>query len=200
MTHAEPALVSDRWPRLAAELADALREADEDALAEQVADLRILQQCDCRDASCQSFYRMPHGTTDYVEGGWQLSRLIVNEALDETGRGRAHVRVPKQIVEFVGSRPVTAAGDLHLYAASGACLFFGGRHQPLAQASAAVPLIDDQREQTPELSGCLKHRQDMQCRDADQITIVIGADEPARRGVQPVVEPFLHCGLRRRIP
>lgn len=59
MTDEEPALVSDRWPRLAAELAGALREADEDDLAEQVADLRILQQCDCRDAFCQSFYTQP---------------------------------------------------------------------------------------------------------------------------------------------
>ncbi|WFE54876.1 hypothetical protein [Micromonospora sp. WMMD1155] len=44
MTHEESALVSDRWPRLAAELASALREADEDDLAEQAADLRIPQQ------------------------------------------------------------------------------------------------------------------------------------------------------------
>lgn len=63
MTHGEPALVSDRWPRLAAELVGALREANEGDLAEQVADLRILQQCDCRDAFCQSFYTQPppHG-------------------------------------------------------------------------------------------------------------------------------------------
>ncbi|MEU8220788.1 hypothetical protein AB0C47_34145 [Micromonospora taraxaci] len=44
MTHEESALVSDRWPRLAAKLVGALREADENDLAEQVADLRILQQ------------------------------------------------------------------------------------------------------------------------------------------------------------
>ncbi|WP_089155998.1 hypothetical protein [Micromonospora sp. NBS 11-29] len=59
MTHEGSALVSDRWPRLAAELAGALREADEDDLAGQVAGLRIFQRCDCRDAFCQSFYTQP---------------------------------------------------------------------------------------------------------------------------------------------
>lgn len=68
MTHEEPVLVSDRWPRLAAELAAALREADEDDLAEQVTGLRILQQCDCRDAFCQSFYTQPPPDGAYGPG------------------------------------------------------------------------------------------------------------------------------------
>jgi hypothetical protein len=68
MTPEEPALVSNRWPRLAAELAGALREADEGDLAEQVADLRILRQCDCRDAFCQSFYTQPPPDGAYGPG------------------------------------------------------------------------------------------------------------------------------------
>jgi hypothetical protein len=46
----------------------ALREADEDDLAEQVTDLRILQQCDCRDAFCQSFYTQPPPDGAYSPG------------------------------------------------------------------------------------------------------------------------------------
>ncbi|MEU1396767.1 hypothetical protein ABZ403_12000 [Micromonospora zamorensis] len=68
MTHEEPALVSDRWPRLAAELAAALRVADEEDLAEQITDLGILQQCDCRDAFCQSFYTQPPADGAYGPG------------------------------------------------------------------------------------------------------------------------------------
>ncbi|GIF22416.1 hypothetical protein BJ973_002739 [Actinoplanes tereljensis] len=68
MTHEEPALVSDRWPRLAAELADALREEGEDDLAEQAAGLRVLQQCDCGDDFCQSFYTQPPPDGAYGPG------------------------------------------------------------------------------------------------------------------------------------
>ena len=56
MTSDEPPLVSAQWPHLATELATALREEGETDLATKVATLRVLEQCDCGDTFCQSFY------------------------------------------------------------------------------------------------------------------------------------------------
>jgi hypothetical protein len=56
MTLEEPPLVSDRWPRLAAELVTALREACESDLVNQVDSLRVVLECGCGDDFCQSFY------------------------------------------------------------------------------------------------------------------------------------------------
>jgi hypothetical protein len=51
------------------------------------------------------------------------------------------------------------AGAGQLCAAGGPGLLFGGRDQGLAYASAAVALVDDQCDQTPELSGHLEQRE-----------------------------------------
>ena len=56
MTPDEPPLVSVRWPHLAAELVAALREEGEAGLATKAGTLRVLEQCDCDDTFCQSFY------------------------------------------------------------------------------------------------------------------------------------------------
>lgn len=56
MTPDEQPLVSSRWPGLAAELRTALHEAGEKELARQVDSLEVIQQCDCGDDFCQSFY------------------------------------------------------------------------------------------------------------------------------------------------
>jgi hypothetical protein len=59
MTTAEPPLVSDKWPRLAAELAAALRDEGESDLANLVDTLHVLEECGCDDDFCQSFYTAP---------------------------------------------------------------------------------------------------------------------------------------------
>ena len=49
----------DRWPVLAQQLHRALISADEDELATQVNELRIVEMCGCDDDFCQSFYTEP---------------------------------------------------------------------------------------------------------------------------------------------
>lgn len=61
-------LVSDRFPRFAAELAAALRAEDEGRLADQVAGLRVVQECGCDDDLCQSFYTAPPPDGAYGPG------------------------------------------------------------------------------------------------------------------------------------
>jgi hypothetical protein len=68
MTSDEPALVGSRWPRLAAELAVALREAGEDTLVGQVGSLRVVRECGCDDDFCQSFYTQPPPAGAYGPG------------------------------------------------------------------------------------------------------------------------------------
>jgi hypothetical protein len=68
MTLEEPPLVSIRWPRLAAELTTALREADESNLIYQVDNLRVLGECGCGDDFCQSFYTQPPPAGAYGPG------------------------------------------------------------------------------------------------------------------------------------
>lgn len=47
------------WPRLAQELIDCLREADESALASMVPELEVLEPCGCGDDFCQSIGTAP---------------------------------------------------------------------------------------------------------------------------------------------
>ncbi|GAB7045289.1 hypothetical protein [Catenuloplanes indicus] len=69
MAHEDDAgLVSDRFPRFAAELADALRAAGEGRLADQVAGLRVVQECGCDDDFCRSFYTAPPPDGAYGPG------------------------------------------------------------------------------------------------------------------------------------
>jgi hypothetical protein len=56
MTPDEPPLLSEQWPQLAAELVTALREEDENNLANQVDVLHVVAQCGCADDFRQSFY------------------------------------------------------------------------------------------------------------------------------------------------
>jgi hypothetical protein len=63
-----PPLVSDRWPRLAAELTDALREAGESNLVDQVDGLRVHRECGCGEDFCQSFYTQPPPVGAYGQG------------------------------------------------------------------------------------------------------------------------------------
>ncbi|BCJ64868.1 hypothetical protein GCM10009779_61260 [Polymorphospora rubra] len=58
----------DRWPRLAAELATALREEGESDLVNQVDSLRVLRECGCGDDFCQSFYTQPPPAGAYGPG------------------------------------------------------------------------------------------------------------------------------------
>ncbi|WP_212823821.1 hypothetical protein [Polymorphospora rubra] len=68
MTIEKPPLVVDRWPRLAAELATALREEGESDLVNQVDSLRVLRECGCGDDFCQSFYTQPPPAGAYGPG------------------------------------------------------------------------------------------------------------------------------------
>jgi hypothetical protein len=68
MTPDEPLLLSDKWPNLAAQLATALSEEGENDLANQVGTLHVLEQCDCDDDFCQSFYTVPKPTGAYGSG------------------------------------------------------------------------------------------------------------------------------------
>ncbi|WP_285557386.1 hypothetical protein [Actinoplanes regularis] len=68
MTQDEPPLLSDKWPHLAAELMTALREEEESDLARQVGTLHVLEQCDCDDDFCQSFYTAPKPNGAYGPG------------------------------------------------------------------------------------------------------------------------------------
>lgn len=68
MTSETPALISSRWPDLAAELVVALREAGEERLIAQVAGLRVIQECGCGDDFCQSFYTEPKPDGAYGPG------------------------------------------------------------------------------------------------------------------------------------
>lgn len=51
--------VVERWPALAEELRAALVAEAELALAETVGELVCVQECECSDAFCQSFYSAP---------------------------------------------------------------------------------------------------------------------------------------------
>ena len=68
MTTDGPQLVSTPWPRLAAELTTALREEGEDALANKVAALHVVQRCGCGDDFCQGFYTAPPPAGAYGPG------------------------------------------------------------------------------------------------------------------------------------
>jgi hypothetical protein len=68
MTLEDSTLVNSRWPRLAAELMVALQETGEGGLAEQVDSLRMLRDCGCGDACCQSFYTQPPPAGAYGPG------------------------------------------------------------------------------------------------------------------------------------
>jgi hypothetical protein len=68
MTTAEPPLVSDKWPHLAAELATALRDEGASDLANQVDTLHVLEECGCDDDFCQSFYTAPKPSGAYGRG------------------------------------------------------------------------------------------------------------------------------------
>jgi hypothetical protein len=58
----EPPLVSATRPHLAAELVTALREEGENALADRVDTLHLLQECGCDDECCQSFFTTSEST------------------------------------------------------------------------------------------------------------------------------------------
>jgi hypothetical protein len=60
--------VADILPQLAAELAAGLRGAGEDALAGQVASLRLVARSGCGDAFCASFHTAPPPRGAYGEG------------------------------------------------------------------------------------------------------------------------------------
>ncbi|MDR7276131.1 hypothetical protein [Catenuloplanes atrovinosus] len=67
MTQESP-LVADRYPRLAAELAAALRAAGEHRLADRVPALRIVRECGCGDDFCRSLYSGPPPDGPYGPG------------------------------------------------------------------------------------------------------------------------------------
>ena len=67
MTLEEPALLSNTWPHLTAELAGALGEAGEVGLVSQVGNLYVMAGCDCGDC-CQSFYTQPPPDGAYGPG------------------------------------------------------------------------------------------------------------------------------------
>ncbi|KDN88024.1 hypothetical protein [Kitasatospora cheerisanensis] len=53
-------LVRDVFPDLVAELTELLEHQDEPELAATVAELRLVADCGCGDAFCQSFRTVPH--------------------------------------------------------------------------------------------------------------------------------------------
>lgn len=61
-------LVRERWPLLAAQVAAALRSADEPALADQWHGVCVVLQCGCQDDFCQSFYTAPAPEGAYGPG------------------------------------------------------------------------------------------------------------------------------------
>jgi hypothetical protein len=63
----------DRWPVLAQQLHRALISADEDELATQVNELRIVEMCGCGDDFCQSFYTEPPPSGAFPEGSYNVS-------------------------------------------------------------------------------------------------------------------------------
>lgn len=64
-------------------------------------------------------------------------------------------------------------------------------HQPVSHALAPVAMVDDQRQQPGEPAGPFQDRKDVHGGDRDQLTVVIGAEQRARRIVEPVVETFM---------
>jgi hypothetical protein len=61
-------LLRECWPVLAAQLEEALRAADESALADDVGKLRLVQPCTCGEGNCQSFYTAPPSDGSYGTG------------------------------------------------------------------------------------------------------------------------------------
>ncbi|WP_433832575.1 hypothetical protein ACQP2E_16485 [Actinoplanes sp. CA-015351] len=82
-------LVADSWPRLAAELTVALRTAGEHRLADQIAGLRVFQECGCGDDFCQSFDTQPPPDGAYGPGHRNVTVnsdqpvMIVLDVVDE---------------------------------------------------------------------------------------------------------------------
>lgn len=66
-THQGPTMaqLGQRYPCLSIEIAQALRDADEAALADQVPTLPVGERCGCGDDFCQSFHTAP-----VPEGPW----------------------------------------------------------------------------------------------------------------------------------
>ncbi|GAB7038953.1 MULTISPECIES: hypothetical protein [Catenuloplanes] len=60
--------VGSRFPRFAAELAAALRARGDGRLADQVAGLRVVRECDCGDDFCRSFHTAPPPDGPYGPG------------------------------------------------------------------------------------------------------------------------------------
>jgi hypothetical protein len=61
-------LVRDRWPVLAAQIDEALCSADELVLAGVWHDADVVQECQCGDDFCQSFYTAPSPDGAYGPG------------------------------------------------------------------------------------------------------------------------------------
>jgi hypothetical protein len=61
-------LLRECWPVLAAQIEAGLRAADEPALADEVAKLRVVQPCTCGQGNCQSFYTVPPTDGAYGTG------------------------------------------------------------------------------------------------------------------------------------
>jgi hypothetical protein len=84
----EAPLVADVFPELATELETLLKAQGEDALAKQVAGLRIIERCRCGDDFCATFYTIPKPNGSWGPGyrGFDLdapSGMIILGALNE---------------------------------------------------------------------------------------------------------------------
>jgi hypothetical protein len=69
-------LIAEVFPEFAAELESLLQSEGEDALATQVAELRIVERCQCGDDFCATIYTAPK-----PKGAWGLNhRNVLPEA------------------------------------------------------------------------------------------------------------------------
>ena len=120
-----------------------------------------------------------------VRGFW-------GEGFEESGGGGAFVVVAELFVEGVGAGAVAAGGDLHFDAAGGAGPLFGGGDEELADALAAVVVVDDEGDEAAHFSGEFDQGYGVDGGDADQVVVVAGGDQGAGGVVEPVVESVLH--------